>query len=117
MDGQSRKESHQMMQIVQNVVRMVLMNMPGIGTDQKLDYSTFLNISEVEGDLVLLIAKVDQQVEKGGFVLDGLEVVENATDYQLFEFRIILAVRKIHNCYSVKFGHPLVLRKLQPQKG
>jgi len=45
-------------------------------------------------------------------VLDGLEVVENATDYQLFEFRIILAVRKIHNCYSVKFGHPLVLRKL-----
>ena len=34
--------------------------MPGIGTDQKLDYSTFLNISEVEGDLVLLIAKVDQ---------------------------------------------------------
>lgn len=60
------------------------MDMLRIGFDQYLGNFSLLDVSEVESDLILFVAEVNEKIKKSCFMFDVLEIEKNTTDYQFF---------------------------------
>ena len=91
------------------------MDVPGVGIDQHLNHISLLDILQIDGNLVLLVSEIDQQIEKTGFVLHIFQVGEDAFDDEFLPLVIIFPTRKVHYNYSIELWYFFLFGQTQLQ--